>query len=216
MSQMKNDLTGKLVIGASTIPGVYILPRLMSGFHAKYRSISFQILISDSLEAIDRIVKYKILIAMVGTKTVNEPLEYIPFIEDNLIAVAAPSFASKNQMPLKELVSYPFILREEGSGTRKETEAILIRSGIKLDDIDIAGIFGSTDAVKQAVKAGLGVSILSKYSVLDELKHGILKEIRLTDVNMKRQFYIVTHQRRTLPRLYDAFIQYVLSEGRKL
>lgn len=215
MSQMKNDLSGKIVIGASTIPGVYILPRLMSGFHVKYRSISFQILISDSLEVIDKIVKYKILLGMVGTKSVNEPLEYTPFIEDHLIAVASPSFISKNQLTLKELVTYPVILREEGSGTRKETESYLVNNGIKLDELDIAGIFGSTDAVKQAVKAGLGVAILSRYAVVDELKHRVLKEIRLSDIDMKRQFYIVRHKKRSLPRLYDAFLKHVMSEAKE-
>jgi DNA-binding transcriptional LysR family regulator len=216
MSKIKNDVSGKLIIGASTIPGVYILPRLMSGFQEKYQSISFQIIISDSLEVIERIVKYKILLGIVGTKSGNEHVEYTPFMEDHLIAVASPALLNKNHMTLKELVQYPFILREEGSGTRKESETYFTSNSIALDSLDIAGIFGSTDAVKQAVKAGLGVSIVSKYSVVDELKHRILKEIHLSDVNMKRQFYIVTHKRRTLPKLYSAFLEYVLSESGKI
>ena len=68
------------------------------------------------------------------------------------------------------------VLREEGSGTRRETEKILEERGISFEDIKISGIFGSTDAIKQAVKEGLGVSILSKLSVKDELKYGVSKK----------------------------------------
>ena len=106
------------------------------------------------------------------------------------------------------------VSREEGSGTRRETEKFLESKGVFLEGVKIAGIFGSTDAVKQAVKAGLGVAILSKISVADELKHKILHEIRLTDIEMKRKFFIVTHKKRTLPRLYDAFLEFIVAESR--
>jgi len=108
------------------------------------------------------------------------------------------------------LISLPMIFREEGSGTRKEAERFLKNEGISIEDVNIAGIFGSTDAAKQAVKAGLGVSILSKFSVKDELAHNLLEEINLTDVRMKRHFYIVTHKKRTLPRLYEIFLQHMV------
>jgi DNA-binding transcriptional LysR family regulator len=101
------------------------------------------------------------------------------------------------------------VLQEEGSGTRREVEKILEGKGISLGGIKIAGIFGSTDAIKQAVKAELGISILSKLSVADELKHNILKEIKLTDTQMKRKFYIITHKKRTLPLLHAVFLEHI-------
>jgi DNA-binding transcriptional LysR family regulator len=149
---------------------------------------------------------------IVGAKLGNEQIKYTPLVEDELIVVTSPSSVKGNRMTLKELVKLPMVLREEGSGTRRETEKCLEGKGVSLNRIKIAGIFGSTDAVKQAVKAGIGVSILSKFSVADELEHGILKKIELTDIVMKRQFYIVTHTKRTLPRLYDAFLKYILPE----
>ena len=95
---------------------------------------------------------------------------------------------------------------------KKETEKILEERGISFEDIKISGIFGSTDAIKQAVKEGLGVSILSRLSVKDELKYGILKEIKLTNIEMKRKFYIVTHKKRTLPAAYKMFLEHVMSQ----
>jgi DNA-binding transcriptional LysR family regulator len=212
IGKIRKDLTGKLIVGTSTIPGVYLLPRIMSEFKKYYPEISFQILISDSKEIVDSISKHELVMGIVGAKIGNEQIKYAPLVEDELIVVTSPSSVKGNRMTLKELVKLPMVLREEGSRTRREMGKCLEGKGVSLNRIKIAGIFGSTDAVKQAVKAGIGVSILSKFSVADELEHSILKKIELTDIVMKRQFYIVTHKKRTLPRLYDAFLRYILPE----
>jgi len=211
---MKKDISGKLIIGASTIPGVYLLPGFMSEFRKKFPSISFQILISDSKGIIENISRHELLLGIVGAKLGNEHIKYMPFIEDELIAVSSPHLSKNRMITLQELLKFPMVLREEGSGTRKETEKFLANKGISLENVHISGVFGSTDAIKQAVKAGLGVSILSKFSVADELKYKILEEIKLTDIQMKRRFYIVTHKKRTLPRLYETFLNYIAAESK--
>jgi DNA-binding transcriptional LysR family regulator len=211
---IKKDISGKLIIGASTIPGVYLLPGFMSEFRKKFPSISFQILISDSKGIIENISRHELLLGIVGAKLGNEHIKYMPFIEDELIVVSSPHLSKNRMMTLQELLKFPLVLREEGSGTRKETEKFLANKGISLENIHISGVFGSTDAIKQAVKAGLGVSILSKFSVADELKYKILEEIKLTDIQMKRRFYIVTHKKRTLPRLYETFLNYIVAESK--
>ena len=211
---MKKDISGKLIIGASTIPGVYLLPGFMSEFRKKFPSISFQILISDSKGIIENISRHELLLGIVGAKLGNEHIKYMPFIEDELIVVSSPHLSKNRMMTLQELLKFPMVLREEGSGTRKETEKFLANKGISLENVHISGVFGSTDAIKQAVKAGLGVSILSKFSVADELKYKILEEIKLTDIQMKRRFYIVTHKKRTLPRLYETFLNYIAAESK--
>ena len=216
LGELKKEATGKLIIGASTIPGVYLMPRIMTEFQKKYPAISFQILIADSRGILDSISKHELLLGIVGAKLGNDQIDYTPFVEDELIVVSAPSMTEKSTIMIRELLALPMVFREEGSGTRKEAEKFLEMKGIALEDLKIAGIFGSTDAVKQAVKAGLGVSILSKFSVADELEHKLLKELHLTDIQMKRNFYIVTHKKRTLPRLYDIFLQHILSAAANL
>ena len=88
---------------------------------------------------------------------------------------------------------------------RKEMEKNLEGKGISLDGLNVAGYFSSTDAVKQAVKAGMGVSILSRFSVQEELKYGTLKEVKVAGLEMKRNFYLLTHRKRSLPLLYSVF-----------
>jgi DNA-binding transcriptional LysR family regulator len=214
IGQSKKDMKGELIVGASTIPGTYLLPSIIAAFQRKHPSVSFQILISDSKGIVDRISKHELLLGIVGAKLGNEHVNYVPFVEDELIVVSSPSLVKNNKMTLKELIKFPLVLREEGSGTRRETEKILESRGVSLEDINITGIFGSTDAIKQAVKAGLGVSILSRLSVKDELKHNILKEIELTDIQMKRKFYIITHKKRTLPLLHTIFVEHIKAESK--
>lgn len=209
IGQFKKEITGELIIGASTIPGTYLMPSIMAKFRKMYPSISFQILISDSRGIVEKILKHELLVGIVGAKLANSQITYMPFLKDELIVVSSPALIKNRQLTLKELIQLPMVLREEGSGTRRETEKILEDKGVSLEDIKIAGIFGSTDAVKQAVKAGLGVSILSRLSVKDELKYGIFKEIKLSDIQMKRKFYIVTHKKRTLPVAYNLFLEYL-------
>jgi DNA-binding transcriptional LysR family regulator len=216
IGKLRKDLSGKLIIGTSTIPGVYLIPRMMSAFQKKYPAISFQILISDSKGIIDNISKHALLLGIVGAKLDNEEIDYVPFIEDELIAVSEPSFTKNTMMSLRELVQLPMVFREEGSGTRKVTEKFLESKGIDVGSLPIASIFGSTDAVKQAVKAGLGITIISRFSVSDELEHNLLKEIKISDIQMKRRFYIVTHRKRTLPRIYSVFFEYIMDEYRNL
>ena len=216
IGKFKKEITGELIIGASTIPGTYLLPSMMAAFQNRYPSISFQILISDSRAIIDRVSKQELLFGIVGAKLSNEQIYYIPFIEDELIVVSSPFLIKKNKVSLKELTTYPMVLREEGSGTRRETEKILEGKGISYDRIKVAGFFGSTDAIKQAVKAGIGFSILSKFAVVDELKHRVLKEIKLTDVHMKRRFYIITHKKRTLPPAYAIFLKHIMAESKSI
>jgi DNA-binding transcriptional LysR family regulator len=216
IGRVKKEITGKLVIGASTIPGVYLMPPMMTVFQKKYPSISFQILISDSGEIVNSVLKQELLLGIVGAKLGDEQISYKPFVEDELIVISSTSLTKSNRITIKELIKFPMVLREEGSGTRRETEKILEDRGITFDNIKIAGIFGSTDAIKQAVKAGLGVSIISRFSVKDELKHGILKEIKLTDIQMRRKFYIVTHKKRTFPLAYSIFLKYIMAESESL
>jgi DNA-binding transcriptional LysR family regulator len=209
ISQTRKEIKGELIIGASTIPGTYLLPSIMAEFQRKYPSVSFQILVSDSRGIIDKVSKHELLLGIVGAKLDDEQINYIPFVEDELIVVSSPSMVKSSSITLKGLTKFPMVLREEGSGTRREVEKILEGKGISLGGIKIAGIFGSTDAIKQAVKAELGISILSKLSVADELKHNILKEIKLTDTQMKRKFYIITHKKRTLPLLHAVFLEHI-------
>ncbi len=209
LGRLKKEVSGELIVGASTIPGTYLLPERMSDFKRKHPEVSFQVRVGDSQEIVQQVVSHHLLLGIVGSKITDAQISYTPFLEDELIIVAAPSFMKSNRISPKDLCQYPMVLREEGSGTRREAERLLGGQGVSCGNVKVAGIFGSTDAVKQAAKVGLGLTILSRYAVTEELKHKLLKEVKLAAPPMKRMFYIVTHKKRSLPLLYSLFLDHL-------
>jgi DNA-binding transcriptional LysR family regulator len=212
IGQFKKQPSGELIIGASTIPGTYLLPHVMSDFLKKHLSISFQIPIADSREIVNKVLSHELLIGIVGSEIRSTQLTYKPLLEDELIVVAAPSFVKKNSVTIQELLQLPFIQRPEGSGTKTEIDRIISAKGYDIGQLKVTGIFGSTDAVKQAVIEGMGISILSRFAVRHELKLKILKQIRVEDLQMKRFFYVVTHKKRSLPAIYSLFMEHLANE----
>lgn len=209
MGQVKKELTGELTIGASTIPGIYLMPSIISSFRKTHPSLTFQIVVSDSKGIVDKVSRHELFIGIGGAWMSNINIEYIPFMEDELIAVCSPGFIKTNTMTLKELANTPLIFREEGSGTRRELEKTFENNRVPTDSLKIAGIFSSVDAVKQAVKEGLGLSVVSRLSVKDELEYKMLKEVKIKGIEMKRKFYLITHRKRTLPPAYQLFLDYL-------
>jgi len=207
VGKCRGEVQGELIIGASTIPGTYVAPALLAAFKGKYPAVRFELIVSDSREIIDKVAAHELLLGMVGADLGNKEVRYRPFIEDELIAVASPALIAADRLSLGDFLEYPLVNRERGSGTRREFEKILQRHEISLDKLKIAGIFGSTEAVKQAVKAGLGTAILSRLSVTDEIKYHTLKEIKLPGLELRRHFYIITHKKRTLPLAYQTFLE---------
>ena len=214
LGNLHKEVEGDLVLGASTIPGTYLIPSLLASFQKRFPSVSFQVLISDSRGIVEKVTRHELLIGIVGSEIRGSQIDSIPLMEDELVVVASPSLVQKATVSLQDLPRYPVILREEGSGTLRETERILAKRGVSIEAFRVAGIFGSTEAVKQGVKAGLGISILSRISVIEDLRWGTLREIKIKDLIMKRKFFIVTHKKRALPSVCRAFLEHAVSESK--
>jgi DNA-binding transcriptional LysR family regulator len=215
IGNLKKEIEGELILGASNIPGTYLMPSLVASFGKKYPSVSVQVSISDSRGIVEKVIGQELLMGIVGAEIPHAQASYATLMEDELIVVAPPSMVTKTKMSLQDLLLYPVVSREKGSGTLRETERILESMGLPVDSLRVAGVFGSTEAVKQAVKAGFGVSILSKMSVAEDLRHNTLREVKIRGVLMKREILLVTHKKRTLPLAYRVFFEHVLSETKK-
>lgn len=217
LEELKDEVTkaggavkGQLLIGASTIPGTYILPVVASQFKKTWPDVSFEIMIEDSSRITEMVLAHDIQLGVVGAIMETGKLDYVPFIKDELVLAGSPVLVKKTSIDIKELIEMPFILREEGSGTRRTMAEILKKKkGVGVNNLEVVAVLGSTDSVKQALKAGLGVSILSKIAIQDELKSGTLKEIAIKGLKMKRHFHIIKHRRRSLPNHYQTFFDYV-------
>jgi DNA-binding transcriptional LysR family regulator len=183
-------------------------------FKDRHENVSFQIIIEDSKKISDLVLNHEILLSIVGAVMEPEKISYVPFVEDELILAASPDVIKNDTIGIKDLVSVPFVLREEGSGTRKTMEKFLEQKKLTVQDLRVVGILGSTDSVKQALKAGLGASILSRISVKDEIDAGRLREIKIRGFRMTRNFYLIFHKKRSLPNPYGAFVKYLTDKSK--
>ena len=214
LSHAGSNIKGQLILGASTIPGTYILPVMASEFKKLYPEVLFEIKIEDSRKITDMVLNHDLILGAVGAEMEPGKINYLPFIEDELILAAGEKVIPKNTISVKGLKDVPFILREEGSGTLKTMERFLNKKGIDIGELNVVAVLGSTDSVKQAIKSGLGASILSRIAIKDELTCGALKEIRIRGLKMKRSFYLITHKKRALPNPYNAFYNYLKDSKR--
>jgi DNA-binding transcriptional LysR family regulator len=210
ISATRDSVSGELIIGASTIPGTYILPGLAASFKKEFPGISFEIRINDSAKVVEAVAAHELLLGVVGAKIPTAKLQYQPFAEDELILAAASDNPVAAEITIKELEKLLFIVRERGSGTRKSTESLLAQQHQTLNQLNICATLGSSAAVKEAIKANLGVSIISRHAIQDELASGKIKEIHIPGLTMKRNFYVVTPARRTLPNHYQELIKRLL------
>ena len=208
----RQGMSGELIIGASTIPGTYMLPAIAASFKNDFPGISFEIRISDSAKIVDAVANNELLLGIVGAKIAVTGLLFQPYAEDELILAAVATNPVPATITMEELHKLPFIVRERGSGTRKSFEALLQQHHhTTLDQFNICATLGSSASVKEAIKADLGVSILSRHALRDELANGTIKEIQVTGLMMKRNFYLVTSRKRTQPKHYQMFIKKLLT-----
>ena len=206
LASVSNVVSGELLIGASTIPGAYILPQYASAFKKRYPGISFQITISDSAQIIKQIADNQLYMGFVGVRIPSKKVGYTPFAEDELVLAVHHSSNLPDEISPADLIKLNFLLRESGSGTGKNIEIFLSQHNISTNELRVSAVLGSSTAIKEAIKSDLGVSIISRLAIRDELKHGKLREIRVKGLKMKRNFYIAIPLKRTIPNHYQAFV----------
>ncbi|MBI4240354.1 MAG: LysR family transcriptional regulator, partial [Candidatus Rokubacteria bacterium] len=215
LEQFQGRMSGQLIVGASTIPGEYVLPALIGRFKEKYPDISTSLLIGDTQRVVDWLLEGKVEVAVVGAQISQRSLEYAELMPDELVVVvssAHPWHAKKN-VTLEEVRAEPLIVRERGSGSRHALERALAEVGLDLGAFRVVGEMGSTQAIKQAVKAGVGISLISKRAVEDECRANLLCCVKVKDLSVSRFFYLATHRGRTRSPLAEAFRTFLKAES---
>jgi len=190
---------GAIRMGGSTIPGEYILPRVIGEFYEKFPGISVTIAISDTSDIEKRVIEGELELGVVGSRSSNRVLQVRKIWRDELVLAVSREhpWAVKEEVLPEELAGQPFILRERGSGTLQTTREYLekmIPGGT--DALHVVARFGSSTAVKEGIKAGVGISIISSRAIKTELDTGLLKAIRIKEFPMSRSFYLIRDKRR--------------------
>jgi DNA-binding transcriptional LysR family regulator len=208
---------GEISIGASTIPGEYILPKMVGLFSKEYPRITVALTVADSEEIEGRVLDGEFELGVIGRKSSNKNLVSHALWEDELV-LALPSthrWAGKKEVLLQEVLQEPFISREIGSGTLKSIEPFLQKAGLKgIDSLKVVAQLGSSTAVKEGIKSGLGISILSTVALDTELKAGVLKALRLRGIPMFRHFYLIRDKRRTTSPIGLSLMNFLIAAAK--
>ncbi|MBN1930317.1 MAG: LysR family transcriptional regulator [Desulfobacterales bacterium] len=214
LAEFQGKIKGCLCIGASTIPGVYILPPIIGSFIGTYPEVKVSIIIGDTEKIIHDTLSGELELSIVGAKTSNKGIFQEKLIEDEmrLVVPTDHKWAPKSSISLNMLFLEPFIIRERGSGTLKSIQENLTAKGHSLNDFKIVAEMGSTEAVSQGIKNKVGISILSIIAVSDDIKAGKLKPLDIEELNLKRSFFLTFRKHRTVSPLCREFINFLRKE----
>lgn len=214
LAEFHGKIKGRLAVGGSTIPGVYIIPKIIGAFIQRYPEVTICLVNGDTGEIINHILDGSLELGVVGALTNDKRISQEELIEDELRLIVSSDHKWANQKSINPLrmVKEPFICREAGSGTLVSIQENLGAIGLGIGDLNIIAEMGSTEAVIQGIKSKVGISILSPVAITEELCAGTLVALTLEGLDLKRKFFLSFHKYRTRSPLGQLFMQFLKDE----
>ena len=200
-------------LAASTIPSSYLLPEILAAFGKTHPDIYFHSIQADSAESINRVLDGTVDLALVGQNTRDETCVFLPFCQDELV-IATPITnhylgLQNKSVTFEDFIKDPIIIREKGSGTKKEMDLFLEQIGVTPSDLNVIARMNDLEGIKKSIVNGLGISILSARSAIDLQKTKQILLFPLEESAHKRTFYIVYSKNRILKPHVRQFIRFV-------
>ncbi len=214
LAELKGVKRGRLKVSVVTT-AKYFIPRLLGPFMERYPGIEIALDVGNRAEIVARVMRNEDDLYIMGMPPAAMGIQRHPFVENPIVAIAPRGHAlvGKRRVSLARLAQEPFLLREQGSGTRIAAERFLKERGIKLN---VRMELGSNEAIKQAVAGGLGLSLLSLHAITAELSRGDLALLDVEALPIRRSWYIVHHAGKQLSVVARAFFDYLKAEGVEL
>ena len=212
VARARQSEAGDIRVAASTIPATYILPAAIAGFREKFPEIRTAVRAADSSEVIETVLDNGAEIGFIGKKSAGAKLVDEPLWRDRMV-LAVPSahpWAKRRSVRLRDIEREPFVIRERGSGTREAFERCLAEAGkTDLSRLHVVAEMGSSEAVKEAVIAGVGVSVLSLHAIRREVKSGVLAALSVEGCPIERHFHLIYRRQFDLMAHHQRFLEYI-------
>lgn len=213
VQMMKDDLDGILEIQTSTIPSHYYLPALMEEFHEMYPKVRFYVEQSDSRMVNENIINQRGEIGFTGYKG-NSSLCFEPLFYDEMVLITPDTdkyrpYENGEEIPVEVFINEPFVMREDGSGTKQEMEKALVNGKAVFKNVEVIARMSNMTAIKQVISRGLGVSIVSEQVVKQTAFQERLRYFRICGLEKKRCFYLTYNKSICLSPIAERFLEYV-------
>ena len=213
MQEFNKTTRNVIQFGASSIPSAYILPELLSAYRRKNTSLQFDVVQSDSQGILDRILSGSLDMGITGSPVTNDSCHCKPIYRDEMVLVTpATAYYQKlrqENCPLRQLLTSPYLMREDGSGTKKEADQFLETLGPDSATLNVAARMNDLESIKQSIIYGLGVSILSKKVTRDLERDNRVLIFPLTQGGIYRNYYLIYRKNKIQNRQMWDFIQFV-------
>lgn len=201
--------TGKLVVGASTTIGIYILPPLIAIYRSKYPQTIISIRVENTEGIEEALLRKDIDFGLIEGFVKSSYVKREKFRDDELVLIVPAHHPWSDVIELSDLMIEPLILREEGSGTRMVLEGALMEKSLSISDLNVNMVLGNTEAIKHAVAAGLGVSFVSKCTIGKELALGLLRIVRVRGFNVMRELFIIRRENEELSPYAERILRFL-------
>lgn len=198
--RLQDRITGRLDIGGSTIPANYILPPLLARFWREYPEVVMDLRVSDSEEIVGQVRDNSLMLGVVGARYETADLQFVPIVGDSLVFVMTPELRERfRKMATEDILrNVPWVMREDGSGTRMAMSTSLARLGIDMASLRTVIMVRNAGAMARCLSSGMGAAITSRITVEPELQSGTLVTLDLPELRMERSFYVVFNAKRSL------------------
>ena len=202
-----------ITIAASTIPAQYLLPDILVAFNEKYPNQQFKIVETDSAKVVEQVLNHTADVGFTGTALDKKSCKHIPFYQDELVVIAPNTDKYRELQETEKKANWlsdeRLIMREEGSGTRKEAEKQLKKIGLNISKLNVICSMENPESIKKAVASGMGVSIISKLAAEDDVQKGLLITLPIDVEDTKRDINVVYDLNLQPSRTTERFIKIV-------
>ena len=211
LEQLREKVEGNLVVGASTIPGEALLPPVLGEFKALHPAVGVQLDVSDSASVISRVRDGGCDVGFCGVAPEGKDLECFRIAQDEIVLIVFPehAFARRRVVSFLDLEGEPLLLRAQTSGTQQSLKALLAEGGLDIEKWSSNLVLGSSQAVVSAVEAKVGIAFVSNLAIEKSLALGLVRQVPVEGLELRRDFYCVYRRDRQASRLLVEFIAFV-------
>ena len=216
IAALSGDHAGQLALGASTTIAQYVLPRLLGEFSRDYPRVHPTMISGNTEQIVEALEEQKIALGLIEGPARSRDVKTEPFLEDELVLIvsAAHEWAELKSISCSEIATASLLVRERGSGTRRVVEIALARHGVKLNSLRIVMELDSTEAIKSAVEAGLGIGFVSRWAIAKDLRlDSSFQIVEVEGLCIKREFLLAFPAGPEAPGLAQEFRRFLLSRA---
>ncbi|MDY7041177.1 MAG: selenium metabolism-associated LysR family transcriptional regulator [Chloroflexota bacterium] len=216
LQRLEAGIAGTLRLAASTTPGEYLVPQLLAAFRAQYPEVDVRVTVSDTADVVQRVMSGECDLGFIGAPVEGPGLVLEWLAADEIVLAVYPGhpFAGRERVSWKSLLAQPLIMREEGSGTRRTVERILTTWGKELPRESVALTLGSTQAVVQAIRDGLGIGFVSAFAITRVPPAERLPVVGIEGLTFTRDLFIVYEESRVARPLLREFVAFARTWAR--